>query len=471
MSIPGLYRATVVDNADPSGLRRVRLRIPTVLGEGATGWAYPIGSGIVPQVNAPVWAAFEGGDPSFPVYLPDSLGTHTHPESDVTSLIADIASKASLSGASFTGDVSTTGALTASGTVSGSGLAGGLLSSATPLVNGAAAAGTSPVPSRQDHVHPTDTSRAASSHSHAESDVSGLVADLAAKAAASHSHSESDVASLVSDLASKAPLVSPALTGTPTAPTAAANTNTTQLATTAFVLGQANSTSATISSNGTQAAGTSGLYARADHVHPTDTSRAQDSLVVHLSGTETITGAKTFNAAVSMGSTLSVTGQITQRSASVPVVTVGTTAPSSPVTGDIWVDTSATSGWQTYTVTMTGWSTNGTLTGRYIQIGSLVHFDIKLTLGSSNTLTSAPTFTLPVSASSNYVQYTQVGMATMLDTGVATYSGFVRWRSSTTVDAVAANSTTLVHQNLSSTVPFSWGNGDVLALHGWYESA
>lgn len=37
------------------------------------------------------------------------------------------------------------------------------------------------------------------------------------------------------DIASKAPLASPALTGTPTAPTAAGGTNTTQLATTAFV--------------------------------------------------------------------------------------------------------------------------------------------------------------------------------------------------------------------------------------------
>lgn len=69
-------------------------------------------------------------------------------------------------------------------------------------------------------------------------------------------------------------LASPAFTGTPTAPTAAANTNTTQIATTAFVLGQANSTAGTIAMNGTQAAGTSNLYARADHVHPTDTSRA-----------------------------------------------------------------------------------------------------------------------------------------------------------------------------------------------------
>ena len=71
-----------------------------------------------------------------------------------------------------------------------------------------------------------------------------------------------------------APLASPALTGTPTAPTAAQNTNTTQVATTAYVIGQGNSTAATIAMDGTQAAGTSNLYARADHVHPTDTSRA-----------------------------------------------------------------------------------------------------------------------------------------------------------------------------------------------------
>lgn len=74
--------------------------------------------------------------------------------------------------------------------------------------------------------------------------------------------------------ATRAPLASPALTGTPTAPTAAVGNNSTQIATTAFVLGQGNSTAATISMNGVQAAGSSNLYARADHVHPTDTSRA-----------------------------------------------------------------------------------------------------------------------------------------------------------------------------------------------------
>lgn len=60
-----------------------------------------------------------------------------------------------------------------------------------PLIDGTAAVGTSLLYARQDHAHPTDTTRA--------------------------------------------PLVSPALTGAPTAPTAANSTANTQIATTAFV--------------------------------------------------------------------------------------------------------------------------------------------------------------------------------------------------------------------------------------------
>lgn len=53
------------------------------------------------------------------------------------------------------------GALTLSSTISASGLAGSLLSSATPVMNGTAAVGTSAIPSRQDHVHPSDTTKVA----------------------------------------------------------------------------------------------------------------------------------------------------------------------------------------------------------------------------------------------------------------------------------------------------------------------
>lgn len=77
----------------------------------------------------------------------------------------------------------------------------------------------------------------------------------------------------ITDIATTyAPLASPALTGTPTVPTASANTNTTQAASTAFVVGQVGTATPLI--NGTAAVGTSLLYARQDHVHPTDTSRS-----------------------------------------------------------------------------------------------------------------------------------------------------------------------------------------------------
>ena len=68
-----------------------------------------------------------------------------------------------------------------------------------------------------------------------------------------------------------APLLSPTFTGTPNAPTAAVDTNTDQLATTKFVLNQAAAANPVV--NGVATPGTSTRYARADHVHPTDTSR------------------------------------------------------------------------------------------------------------------------------------------------------------------------------------------------------
>lgn len=79
---------------------------------------------------------------------------------------------------------------------------------------------------------------------------------------------------------SRAPLASPALTGTPTAPTASQGTNTTQLATTAFVQAEiaadmaANLAAASPLMDGTAAVGVATKMAREDHRHPTDTTRA-----------------------------------------------------------------------------------------------------------------------------------------------------------------------------------------------------
>lgn len=87
----------------------------------------------------------------------------------------------------------------------------------------------------------------------------------------------------IAGMSSYAPLASPGLTGTPTAPTAANGTNTTQLATTAFVVnalsGYALTANVPVASSTTPAAvsttgavGTGSTYARADHVHALPTT-------------------------------------------------------------------------------------------------------------------------------------------------------------------------------------------------------
>lgn len=77
--------------------------------------------------------------------------------------------------------------------------------------------------------------KAASLHGHAVADVSGLQNLLDGKAASSHAHAIPDVSGLDTALDAKAPLLSPEFVGTPTAPTPMGGTNSTQIATTAFV--------------------------------------------------------------------------------------------------------------------------------------------------------------------------------------------------------------------------------------------
>jgi len=74
---------------------------------------------------------------------------------------------------------------------------------------------------------------------------------------------ESQVTNLTTDLGLKAPLASPALTGTPTAPTAATGDDSTQIATTAFVktaIEQGMATADALVYKGTQAGGSTGDY-------------------------------------------------------------------------------------------------------------------------------------------------------------------------------------------------------------------
>ncbi|MCR5026981.1 MAG: hypothetical protein K6A34_06040 [Methanobrevibacter sp.] len=98
-------------------------------------------------------------------------------------------------------------------------------------MNGTQAAGSSDLIARADHVHPVDTSRAASSHTHGGISNDGKVGTTANK---------------------------PLITGTGGAVSA----------------GNFEATATNIKMNGSQSVGSLNTFARGDHVHPVDTSRA-----------------------------------------------------------------------------------------------------------------------------------------------------------------------------------------------------
>jgi uncharacterized protein involved in type VI secretion and phage assembly len=72
----GKYRGKVVDNADATRKGRLKVHVPAVLGS-LQVWAMPCvpyaGDGVgflsIPAVGAGVWVEFEGGDPSFPIWV------------------------------------------------------------------------------------------------------------------------------------------------------------------------------------------------------------------------------------------------------------------------------------------------------------------------------------------------------------------------------------------------------------------
>jgi hypothetical protein len=69
----GVYRGIVYENSDPEDKGRLRLKVPQILADQPTEWAWPVETpGVeteVPLNGQGVWVMFEGGDLSYPIWI------------------------------------------------------------------------------------------------------------------------------------------------------------------------------------------------------------------------------------------------------------------------------------------------------------------------------------------------------------------------------------------------------------------
>jgi len=74
----GKYRGFVVDNEDPEQRGRLKVRVPSVLGDQTLGWALPClpfgglanqGLFMVPEIDSQIWVEFEEGNLERPIWV------------------------------------------------------------------------------------------------------------------------------------------------------------------------------------------------------------------------------------------------------------------------------------------------------------------------------------------------------------------------------------------------------------------
>jgi hypothetical protein len=215
-----------------------------------------------------------------------------------------------------------------------------------------------------------------------------------------------------------------------------------------------------------------GVASFTTHIDVNDSSTAirdsSDNELVKFSKTASAVNELTIaNAATANGPELQATGGDTN--IDVEVITKGT--GKLRVNGNPFDD----GAWATWSPTLTNLSGGTQNEAVYCQIGKTVHFRFRYTLAGAG-VSGAVSFTLPVTPNTNYGANDRTMHASidLLDSGVGLYPGFLKTTSTNgtvSVRAQNASGTYLSSTDLSSTIPFTWGNGDVIIVCGTYEAA
>ncbi len=130
-------------------------------------------------------------------------------------------------------------------------------------------------------------------------------------------------------------------------------------------------------------------------------------------------------------------------------------------------DDASSNSWQAFTPTWTASSVNpvignGTLSGRYVQIGDTVHFWLSMVAGSTTTFgTGTWRFSPPITAATANETFP----VRLLEQGVDNDMGIGYFTSTTNLESVSEGGNVV-----TSGSPFAWGDTDIFMMSGTYEA-
>lgn len=135
--------------------------------------------------------------------------------------------------------------------------------------------------------------------------------------------------------------------------------------------------------------------------------------------------------------------------------------------------------WQTWAPTYSNLTVgNGTVTAKYSKTGKTINYRWIFQLGSTSSIGSNPSITLPEAAINGYSggatpEQANIGVCKFLDSGIANISGLCAMDGTTSFrpQCQGAGGTYVINAGLSATIPVTWGTGDALFAVGAYEAA
>ena len=152
----------------------------------------------------------------------------------------------------------------------------------------------------------------------------------------------------------------------------------------------------------------------------------------------------------------------------------GTTALTLPATSGALM--TVPGAWTSYTPTLGSITIgNGSLSFAYTQMGKTVILRGLITLGSTSSVGTNPTFTLPVNNNTTGMSQnaTPLGHTTYIDSGTNEVHGRAVWNGASVLllQAINVAGTYPVPATISSTVPFTWTTDDSISIIAMYEAA